>query len=122
MTVAGGSGAARTAIAGRHTLAAYGCPDSKSGIDFLMEWAPYAGAIVTNPPSELATEFVTHAIALCPRVIMLLRLAARDAGILVSLCLQHGCSVETIARALSRNADGSASGVVSAVLDKINRR
>jgi hypothetical protein len=47
--------------------------------------------------------------------------AARDAGILVSLCLQHGCSVETIARALSRNSDGSASGVIGAVLDKIAR-
>lgn len=45
--------------------------------------------------------------------------AARDAGILVSLCLQHGCAVETIARALSRNTDGSASGVIGAVLDKI---
>jgi hypothetical protein len=45
--------------------------------------------------------------------------AARDAGILVSLCLQHGCGVETIARALSRNADGTASGVIGAVLDKI---
>jgi hypothetical protein len=46
--------------------------------------------------------------------------AARDAGILVSLCLQHGCSVETISRALSRNADGSASGVIGVVLDKIS--
>jgi hypothetical protein len=45
--------------------------------------------------------------------------AARDAGILVSLLLQHGCPVETIARALSRNTDGSASGVIGAVLDKI---
>jgi hypothetical protein len=45
--------------------------------------------------------------------------AARDAGILVSLCLQHGCDVETIARAMSRNADGEASGVIGAVLDKI---
>jgi hypothetical protein len=45
--------------------------------------------------------------------------AARDAGILVSLCLQHRCSVETIARALSRIADGAASGVIGAVLDKI---
>ena len=44
---------------------------------------------------------------------------ARDSGILVSLCLQHGCSVETIARALSRNSDGSASGVIGAVLDKV---
>ena len=48
--------------------------------------------------------------------------AARDAGILVSLCLQHGCDVETIARALSRNSDGSASGVIGAVLDKITAR
>jgi hypothetical protein len=47
--------------------------------------------------------------------------AARDAGILVSLCLQHEVSVETIARALSRNGDGSASGVVGAVLDKITK-
>jgi hypothetical protein len=44
--------------------------------------------------------------------------AARDAGILVSLCLQHGCAAETIARALSRNSDGSASGVIGAALDK----
>jgi hypothetical protein len=45
--------------------------------------------------------------------------AARDAGILVSLLLQYGCPVETIVRALSRNTDGSASGVIGAVLDKI---
>jgi hypothetical protein len=45
--------------------------------------------------------------------------AARDGGILVSFCLQHGCPVETIARALSRNSDGSASGVIDAVLDKL---
>jgi hypothetical protein len=45
--------------------------------------------------------------------------AARDAGILVSLLLQHGCPLETIAHALSRNSDGTASGVIGAVLDKI---
>jgi len=44
---------------------------------------------------------------------------ARDAGILISLCLQHGCSLETIGRALSRNSDGSASGMIGAVLDRI---
>jgi hypothetical protein len=32
-------------------------------------------AIVTNPPYELATEFVEHALTLCPRVVMLCRLA-----------------------------------------------
>ena len=48
--------------------------------------------------------------------------AARDAGILLSLCLQHGCSIETISRAISRNADGSASGVIGAVIDTITGR
>jgi len=46
---------------------------------------------------------------------------ARDAGILVSFCLQYGCDVQTIARAVSRNSDGSASGVIGAVLDAITR-
>jgi hypothetical protein len=45
--------------------------------------------------------------------------AARDGGILVSLLLQHNCPIETISRALSRNADGSASGVLAAVLDRV---
>jgi hypothetical protein len=46
---------------------------------------------------------------------------AHDIGVLVSLCLQHNCSTETIAHALARNSDGSASGVIGAVLDKITR-
>jgi hypothetical protein len=45
--------------------------------------------------------------------------AARDCGILISLCLQFGCPIETIAHALSRNSDGSASGVAAAVVEKI---
>ena len=47
---------------------------------------------------------------------------ARDAGMLLSLCLQHGCSADTIARALSRNSDGSASGVIGAALDFVAER
>ena len=30
---------------------------------------------MTNPPFKLASEFVAHAIELCPKVVMLLRLA-----------------------------------------------
>ncbi|WP_201159425.1 hypothetical protein [Rhodoplanes elegans] len=54
-----------------------GCPDSAAGIDFLMEHRAPAGVqcIVTNPPFKLAEEFVVKALDLCPRVIMLLRLA-----------------------------------------------
>ncbi len=46
-------------------------------------------------------------------------IAARDAGILLSFCLQYGCDAETVSRALSRNSDGSGSGVVAAALDEI---
>jgi hypothetical protein len=58
-------------------LVDYGLEDSESGVDFLMECAPSfaVGAIVTNPPFKLADQFVRHALLLCPRVIMLLRLA-----------------------------------------------
>jgi hypothetical protein len=49
------------------------------GIDFLITWPGMAPlgyeAIVTNPPYKLAAEFVEHALDLCPRVYMLLRLA-----------------------------------------------
>ena len=58
-------------------LVDYGCPDSEARVDFLMEQLPgfHVGAIVTNPPFKLAREFVTHALTLAPKVVMLLRLA-----------------------------------------------
>lgn len=67
--------------AGHHVYATdlvdYGCPDSECRFDFLMERAPgfHIGAIVTNPPFKLARPFIIHALTLCPKVIMLLRLA-----------------------------------------------
>ena len=45
--------------------------------DFLNFKAAQAGeidAVVTNPPYRLAQQFVRHALTLCPRVLMLLRL------------------------------------------------
>lgn len=59
-------------------LVDYESPDQDcSGWDFLMETQIPLGveAIVTNPPFKNAGEFVSHALNLCPRVIMLLRLA-----------------------------------------------
>jgi len=45
--------------------------------DFLLEHQAPDGieCIVTNPPFKLADEFVAHALALCPSVVMLLRTA-----------------------------------------------
>jgi ribonucleoside-diphosphate reductase alpha chain len=42
---------------------------------------------------------------------------ARDAAVAASLLLQHGCPVGTLLRALTRNADGSASGPLAHALD-----
>jgi hypothetical protein len=46
---------------------------------------------------------------------------ARDAGILISLLLQYGCTAETIANSISRNDNGSPSSVITTVLDLIAR-
>src|SRR5262249_60310482 len=58
-------------------LCDYGRPDCFWRRDFLMESKAPDGceAIVTNPPYKLAEPFIEHALDLCPRVIMLLRLA-----------------------------------------------
>ena len=56
-------------------LVDWGCEDSQSGIDFLMERERPAGvpAIVTNPPFKLADEFAEHAVSLAPEVYLLMR-------------------------------------------------
>ncbi len=59
-------------------LVDYSSPDQDaSGRDFLMELRRPDGfeTILTNPPYKLANEFVAHSLSLCPKVIMLLRLA-----------------------------------------------
>jgi hypothetical protein len=58
-------------------LVNYGVPGQIGGRDFLMEFEPPSDCdtIVTNPPFRIANEFVAHALDLCPRVVMLLRLA-----------------------------------------------
>jgi hypothetical protein len=55
-------------------LVDWGCPDSQARVDFLMERHAPCDTALTNPPFKLANKFVAHALDLCPRVIMLLRL------------------------------------------------
>lgn len=59
-------------------LVDYASPDQdEHGWDFLMEQQCPIGvqAIITNPPFKNSGEFVAKALKLCPRVIMLARLA-----------------------------------------------
>jgi hypothetical protein len=69
-------------------LVDYGCPESESRVDFLMERRapPGTEVIVSNFPFKLAGEMVEHALELCPLVIVLSRLtfleSARRSAIL----------------------------------------
>jgi hypothetical protein len=45
---------------------------------------------------------------------------ARDGAILLSLCLQHGVPLQTIAGALTRNENGDPSTVIGAVVDRLS--
>ncbi|MCC2652787.1 MAG: hypothetical protein K0Q60_2950 [Microvirga sp.] len=48
----------------------------RSPIDFLLEQAPMAPNVITNPPFKLAEEFVRHARRICPgKIALLLKLA-----------------------------------------------
>jgi hypothetical protein len=47
---------------------------------------------------------------------------ARDAAIAASLLLQHGCPLDTLRRALTRNSDGSASGPLAHALDLVHQQ
>lgn len=49
----------------------------------------------------------------------LLDVLTSDAAILASLALQHGCTLETIAHALKRDARGIAASPIGAALDRI---
>jgi hypothetical protein len=44
---------------------------------------------------------------------------ARDLAVLLSLAMQHGCQIETIQHALTREADGSPATIAGAVADKL---
>ena len=46
---------------------------------------------------------------------------ARDSAVLLSLALQHGTPLATIGHAITRNADGSASGPIGALIDLMGK-
>ena len=46
---------------------------------------------------------------------------ARDAGVLLSLALQHGTTIETIRHAVTRNGSGSPASILGAVVDALSK-
>jgi hypothetical protein len=51
----------------------------------------------------------------------LLDVLTSDAAILASLALQHGCTLETIAHALKRDARGVAASPIGAAVDRVEQ-
>ena len=83
---AAGRGAIVNVLRGRgHTVVASDVIDYGFPLDFVADFLTTVlppkgcGAIVTNPPYQIATEFTRHALDLAPHVYLLLRLAFLEA-------------------------------------------
>lgn len=66
------------------------------------------------PPFTVAEIFVTSR-----KIGSTTEAICRDAAILLSLSLQHGCDLTTIKHALTRNQDGSPQSVMGQVVDRV---
>jgi hypothetical protein len=93
-------------------------PNRRASLTFSFELGGlrYVCTVGRYPDGRLAELFIGS-----PKTNSAVDVAARDAAILVSLLLQHNCDVATIAHAMSRTSDGTPSGVIGVVLDKIMR-
>jgi hypothetical protein len=67
--------------------------------------------------SEAAPRIAAHRRLRSGRAGDMVGVLARDTAVAVSLCLQFGCDVETLRRALMRDSQGRASSAVGALLD-----
>jgi hypothetical protein len=74
-----------------------------------IQYTAGVGRFEDGRPAEIFLNTAKHGTAVDTN--------ARDAAVAASLLLQHGCPLETLRRALTRNADGSASGPLARALD-----
>jgi ribonucleoside-diphosphate reductase alpha chain len=76
---------------------------------------PYVVGLGRFQNGELAEIFLN-----APKTGTAAAVNAQDAAIAASLLFQHGCPIETLRRALTRNPDGSAAGPLGSVLDLLS--
>jgi DNA-binding IclR family transcriptional regulator len=82
-------------------------------IDFEHEGRRYTAGVGAFEDGELAEIFMN----VSGRAGGMIEVLVRDAAVAASICLQHGCDVETLRRALMRDSQGRASSPVGEVLD-----
>ncbi|MFI5016057.1 MAG: hypothetical protein ACHQAY_27290 [Hyphomicrobiales bacterium] len=83
-------------------------------LDFEHGGLHYTASIGRFPDGRLAEIFLHSAKAGSDAADI-----GRDAAIVASLALQHGCSADTLRHALTRGSDGRAAGPIGAVLDML---
>jgi hypothetical protein len=81
-------------------------------ISFVFRGQKYTAGVGRFADGSLAEIFLDCAKGSSP-----LAADARDAAVTLSIALQHGVPAEAIRSAVTREANGSASGIVGAVLD-----
>lgn len=86
-------------------------------IDFEHDGRHYTAGVGRFEDGRLAEVFLN----VPGRVGSSIEVMARDAATVASIALQYGAPAETIRRALTRNADESASGPLGAALDFLSR-
>jgi fructose-specific phosphotransferase system IIC component len=83
-------------------------------IAFRFRGAPYTVTLSRFNDSRLAEIFVDNG-----KCSTHLASDARDAAVALSIAMQYGVPPEAIRAAVTRDADGSASGIIGAVLDTL---
>jgi hypothetical protein len=83
-------------------------------IAFERDGSQYQMTVGFYPDGRPGELFLNH-----DRSDSLLDVLTSDAAILASLALQHGCSLETIAHALKRDARGVAASPIGAAVDQV---
>jgi hypothetical protein len=82
-------------------------------VTFRHDHIEFTAGIGRFPDGELAEIFLNAP----SKIGTAIDVVARDAAVLASLALQHGCPADTLRRALMRNVNGTASGALGALLD-----
>jgi hypothetical protein len=82
-------------------------------IDFKHDGLRYTAGLGHFPDGRLAEVFLN----VPGRVGSSIEVVARDVATVASIALQYGAPLETLRRAVTRNADGSAGGPLGAILD-----
>jgi hypothetical protein len=103
---AAGRGAIVNVLRGHgHTVIASDVIDYGFPLDFVADFLTTVlppkgcGAIITNPPYQLATEFTRHALDLAPHVCLLLRLAFLEAVCRTDILEHRGLARVHVTRA-----------------------